>query len=99
MRANLKMPQVNADQILFDRVHRISSRQDPLSNQNRQPIIVKLMQFEDKDYVKCFIKNLPKGSSYGISDDFPKEVDDIRKRLYPVLKAAEKEKKSAYTSM
>lgn len=43
-----------------------------------------------------FIKNLPKGSKYGISDDYPKEIDEIRKKLYPVLKAAKKEKKSAY---
>ena len=34
--------------------------------------------------------------SFGMSDDFPKEVDEIRKKLYPVLKAAKREKKEAY---
>jgi len=42
-----------------------------------------------------FIKNLPKGTNIGISDNFPKEVDEIRK-LYPILKAAKREKKEAY---
>ena len=33
----------------------------------------------DKAFIKSFIKNLKKGRSLGISDDFPKEVEDIRK--------------------
>jgi len=39
---------------------------------------------------------LKKGTNLGISDDFPKEVDGIRRKLYPVLKAAKREKKEAY---
>ena len=45
------MLQANADKIQFDRVHRIFSHQDPLSNRNPSPTIVKLTQFQDKDFM------------------------------------------------
>ena len=102
MRCKLKIPPSDVEQIQFDRVHRISTRvSNPAKVQGTRPrpIIVKLTQFQDKEFIKSFIKNLPKGSCYGISDDFPKEVDDVRKKLYPILKAAKNEKKTAYFSV
>ena len=36
-----------------------------------------------------FVKNL-KGSGIGIANDFPKEIDEIQQKLYPVLKEAKK---------
>jgi len=59
-------------------------------------MIVKLSAYQSKNFIKSFIKNLPKGTNIGISDDFPKEVDEIRRKLYPVLNAAKREKKEAY---
>ena len=32
----------------------------------------------------------------GISDDYPKEVEDIHKALYPVLKKAKQENRKAF---
>ena len=80
----------------FDSVHRIPTRSRDGRNSEPRPIIVKLSVFQDKNFIKSFIKNLPKGSNIRISDDFLKEVDEIRKKLYPVLKAAKREKKEAY---
>ena len=65
-------------------------------NSRSRPIIVKLSTYQDKNFIKSFIKNLSKGFNIGISDDFPKEVDEMRKKLYPILKAAKNEKKEAY---
>ena len=56
-------------------------------------IIFKLPYYNNKVFIKTFIKNLKKGHSLGISDDFPKEVEDISKDLYPVLKTAKQEKR------
>ena len=42
------------------------------------------------------MKNIPKETNIGISDDFSKEADEIRRKLYLVLKAAKREKKEAY---
>ena len=36
-----------------------------------------------------FVKNL-KGSGLGIANNFPKEIDEIHQKLYPVLKEAKK---------
>ena len=42
------------------------------------------------------MKNLPRATKFGISDDFRKEVDEVRKSLYPILKTARREKTAAY---
>ena len=96
-RNKLKILRVDEEQIRFDRVHRVKARmQSNGRNPQPRPIIVKLTDFQDKVFIKSFIKNLPSGTGFGISDDFPKEVDDIRKKLYPILKAAKREKRAAY---
>ena len=38
-------------------------------------------------------------ANFGISDDFPKEVEEMRKKLYPVLKAAKEEKCTAFVKV
>ena len=84
------VPQEDEVNIHFDRVHRLSLRQASSNSPNvkPRPIIVKLSDFHNKQFIKSFIKNLTKGCNFGISDDFPREVQEIRKKLYPVLKAA-----------
>jgi len=96
MRTKLKIPPNDVKEIHFDRVHRISTHTRDGRNSGSRPIIVRLSAYQDKNFIKSFIKNLPKGTNIGISDDFPKEVDEIRRKLYPVLKAAKREKKEAY---
>ena len=98
MRTKLKILPVDEENIHFDRVHRITSRRSQSNGRSLQPrpIIVRLTDFQDKFFIKSYIKNLPRGTGFGISDDFPKEVDEVRKVLYPILKAAKRDKKTAY---
>ena len=98
LRTDLKIPNEDEESIQFDRVHRVSARRvsSGTTNSKPPPIIVKLSSFPDKEFIKLFIKNLTKGRNLGISDDFPKEVEEMRKKLYPVLKAAEQEKRTAF---
>ena len=42
-----------------------------------------------------FDKNL-KGTGIGIANDFPKEIDKVQEKRYPVLKNAKKAKQKAY---
>jgi len=93
MCTKLKIPPKDVEEINFDRVHRISTDTRDGRNSEPRPIIVKLSPYQDKNFIKSFIKNLPKGTNIGKSDDFPKEVDEIRRKLFPVLKAAKREKK------
>ena len=96
MRTRLKIPPEDVKEIHFDRVHRISTHTRNGRNSGPHPIIVKLSTYQDTNFIKSFIKNLPKGSNTGISDDFLKDVDEMRKKLYPVPKVAKREKKEAY---
>jgi len=56
---------------------------------NLRPIIAKFSFYKDKEYMWSFVKNL-KGRGIGIAHDFPKEIDEIHQKLYPVLKEAKK---------
>ena len=87
LRTDLKIPNEDEESIQFDRVHRVSARRvsSGTPNSKPRPIIVKLSSFHDKEFIKSFVKNLTKGRNLGISDDFPKEVEEMRKKLYPVL--------------
>ena len=98
LRTDLKIPKKDEESIQFDTVHRVSAGRvsSGTTNSKLLPIIVKLSSFHDEEFVQSFIKNLTKGRNIGISDDFPKEVEEMRKKLYPVLKAAKKEKRTAF---
>ena len=50
-----------------------------------RPILVKFASFENRDFVKKNANNL-KGSSYGISEQPPAEIMNIRKVKLPILK-------------
>ena len=42
-----------------------------------------------------FVKNL-KGTAIGIANDFPKEINEIHQKLYPILRKAKQATQSAY---
>ena len=48
-----------------------------------------------KQQIKSHMKHLPRGKRFGVADDFLKEVDEIRKELYSVLKQAQRDHKMA----
>ena len=83
----MKIRQEDVDNIQFERVHRI-----PFP----RPIIAKVSFYQDKEFIKSHTKDIRKGSKYGVADDFPREVDEIRKDLQPVLKKARSEQKTAF---
>ena len=60
-----------------------------------RPVIARFSHYQDKEFVRSFYKNL-KGTDIGISDDFPKEIEDIHKTLYPVLKKAKRDQQKAF---
>ena len=87
----MKLSKKHLDDIEFERVHRIPTRvREEKINQHPTPIIAKVIFFKDKRQIKSHVKHLPKGKRFGVADDFPKEVDEIRKELYPVLKQAKR---------
>ena len=93
----MKLSKKHLDDIEFERVHRIPTRvREGKKNQHPRPIVAKISFFKDKQQIKSHIKHLPRGKSFGVADNFPKEVDEIRKELYPVLKQAKRDHKTAF---
>ncbi|KAF7641681.1 hypothetical protein LDENG_00274890 [Lucifuga dentata] len=91
MISKLKLPPDTVDSITFHRVHRLGG---PKSNRPR-PIIANLKHYKHKDIIKSKAREL-KGSNFRINNQFPKEINDRRKILYPIMKQHRQNNKHAY---
>ena len=69
-----------------------------LQSHGPRPEIARFSHYEDKEFVRSFYKNL-KGTKIGTSDDFLREVEEINKTLYPVLKQAKHKQKRAFFNL
>ena len=85
----MNIPEEDVERIRFERVHRMRTRK---ASSKPRPVIAKFSFYQDKEFVWSFVKNL-KGSGIGMSNDFPKEIDEIHEKLYPILK---QDRQSAY---
>ena len=85
----------DVDDIQFERVHRLPTRKNSVNPAKPRPIIAKFSFYQDKQFVWSSVKNL-KNTGIGLSNDYPKEIDDIHGKLYPVLKNAKLEKQQAF---
>ena len=72
------------------------SQHDHARKKHPRPIIAKVSFFKDKQQIKSHIKHLPRGKKFGVADGYPKEVDEIRRELYPVMKKAKRDHKTAF---
>ena len=68
----------------FDRVHRIGG---PRARKPR-PIVAKFSHYKDRDVVRRAAFAELKGTHFYVNEQFPKEIEDKRKQLYPVRRAA-----------
>ena len=73
------------DEIPFKNVHRIGSLTSRSDNRPR-PIIAKFVFYKHLTNVKQSAFRLKK-TPYGINEQFPPEIEAVRKRLYPIAKA------------
>ena len=88
----MTIPAEDVKRIRFERVHRIRTRK--VSSRPR-PVIANFSFYQDKEFIWSFVRNL-EGSGIEISNDFPKEIDEIHEKLYPILKKAKQDRQSAY---
>ena len=78
-----KMMIENVDKIEIARAHRFGkSRSD-----RPRPLVVRFEKYKDKERVARHGKNL-QGLNYGVNDQFPQEVMNRRKNLFPILRKA-----------
>lgn len=85
----LKLTLDTVDKITF---HRIG----PKSNARPRPIVAKFEQFKQKELVKSRGRQL-KGTTFGLNDQYPKEIQECRKILYPILKDSRNNNKQITT--
>ena len=57
----MKISSEDLEGIQFERVHRLPKRPNKDKKQAPRPIIAKMTFFQDKEFIKSHIKNLPKG--------------------------------------
>lgn len=70
--------------IAFDRVHRLG-KFDRLQKYPR-PIIAKFERFKDKESVRLAAPRTLNGKNFGVREQFPVEIEEKRKLLYPEAK-------------
>ena len=95
----LQIPEEDVNNMSFERVHRISNTlavNQTNKSKSPRPIIAKASFYQDKEQILPYARSLPKGSKIGVANDFPKEIADMHKKLYPILKAAKAQKKKAF---
>ena len=92
----LKMLKEDVANSKFERVHRMPTNRSAKTPTNRpRPIIAKLSFYKDKGHIFKHVKNIDPVLKIGVADDYPKEIDEMRKALLPVLKQAKGERASA----
>ena len=75
-------------EIKLDRCHRLGRfKRD---NLRPRPIVAKFTYFKDKERVKKAGQQLLKDSDFWIKDQYPKDMEEKRKTLYPVADEARK---------
>lgn len=81
--------------IEFHRVHRMGRK---FQTGRPRPIVAKFVNFKDREMIR---KSAPEklkalnNHKYGVNEQFPKEINDRRKALYPHLKSAKRNNKRA----
>ena len=76
-----------AQEICFGNVHRVGQRKTG----KKRSIVARFIFNEEMQLVKRSGVNL-KGKPYGVSEQYPPEVENKRKQLYPLMKAAKAKK-------
>lgn len=90
----LKMAQDMVSEIQFERVHRIG--QTKMDGKSRQ-LIAKFTLFKEREAVRKERKEL-KDTNFYISEQFPKDIVERRKKLLPKMKKAKEENRDAWIS-
>lgn len=85
-----------ASSISFHRAHRLGKKKTP--NKRPRPIVAKVEHYKHKVLIMSRGREL-RGTDLGINDQFPREIQDRRRKLFSVRKELIKEGKKAIISV
>ena len=78
------------DSIAFDRVHRLGGRKMNWRRQPR-PVVAKFEKYTDREKIrKLGVELNKKQIGYSVREQFPVEMEEKRKKLYPVMRQYQK---------
>ncbi|XP_037399505.1 uncharacterized protein LOC119264775 [Pygocentrus nattereri] len=83
IQTHLKLPEDTVKNIGFHRVHRLGGKR-PDARRPR-PIVAKFEHFQHKELLKSRGREL-RGTDFSLNDQFPKEILERRKVLFPIRK-------------
>jgi hypothetical protein len=76
------------NRVKIDRSHRLGKPTHPSIRRTKpRPIVAKFNFFQDREFIRKNARKL-KGTRIGISEQFPEEIEAIRRYLYPEMKKA-----------
>ena len=75
------------NEIEIERAHRIGRKRD---DGKPRPIVAKFLRYQDKEFIRKSA-HLLKGTKFGIAEQFPKEIAETRRKLYPIMKKAKED--------
>lgn len=87
----MKLAQHMVEEMQFERVHRMGQK---MVGKSRN-IVAKFSLFKEREIVRKQWKPL-QGTGYFVYEQFPKEINDRRRKLLPKLKEAKKAGKKAW---
>ncbi|KAL3969407.1 suppressor of tumorigenicity protein 14 [Sarotherodon galilaeus] len=79
--AETTLPEDTVKNIVFDRVHRLGPIRAAAGRP--RPIVAKFGHFKQKEHVKSRGREL-KGTDFSVNDQFPKEILERRRVLFPI---------------
>ena len=74
-------------EIEIERAHRLGRKRD---DGKPRPIVAKFLRYQDKEFIRKSAYLL-KGTKLGIAEQFPKEIAETRKKMYPIMKKAKED--------
>lgn len=78
-------------EISFERVHRMG-RWNEFSEHPRN-MVAKFTYYKDREFIRIHAAQKLKGSNVLVNEQYPPEIVERRKKLYPVMRQVKKEKK------
>ena len=75
------------ERIEFGNIHRFGK----MNSERPRPIIARFLYYSDLDKAKKAERNL-RGTYFGVNEQFPPEIEEKRRKLYPIMKEEKKKK-------
>ena len=80
------------EKIAFHRVHRLGTASDTYYQPRH--IIAKFEHFKDRESIRLKAPTMLRNTKFGVREQFPKDIESRRKKLYPEMKLAKQDEKN-----